>query len=195
MRFIASLLVFAAAAAPALAKTYAIDPAHSGITFKVRHLATRMPGSFNEFSGTIVYDEKKPAKSSVEAVIQAASIDTRNEKRDAHLRNPDFFDVEKYPTITFKSVKVTPQGPGRLKVAGKLSMHGVEKPVALDVESLGVMKDPQGKNRAGFSASGKFNRKDFGIVWNKTLDAGGYILGDEVTFTIDIEAIESEEAK
>jgi polyisoprenoid-binding protein YceI len=189
MRVFLTLALSLSLASSARAAAYTIDAAHSSVSFKIKHLASRVVGSFKDFSGTIEFDEKAPKKASVDATIQTASIDTRNEKRDGHLRSADFFEAEKYPTITFKSKKVEAAVKDKLKVTGDFTMHGVTKPVTLNVEYLGSAKDPAGKVRAGFSATGKLNRKDFGIVWNKALDNGGFILGDDVEVAIEIEAI------
>jgi polyisoprenoid-binding protein YceI len=163
--------------------TYEIDKGHSNVGFKIRHFAGRVPGRFTEFSGTIVFDEKDPSKSSVNAAIDAASINTDNGMRDKHLKTKDYFDVEKYPTITYKSTKVKAAGKGKYKVEGLLSLHGVEKPVTLDVEFLGLGSGPKGGSFAGFSAETKISRKDFGV--------GGMGLGDEVAISLDIEAGEA----
>lgn len=175
---------------------FQIDPAHSQVGFSVRHFFGQVPGRFNDFSGTIQFDEKHPAASSVEATIQTASIFTNEEKRDAHLRSPDFFDVEKYPTITFTSTRVTPAGKDRFKIAGALTMHGVTRPVVLDTQLLGVGAiGIEGKamgTRAGFTATLTVNRKDYGINWNKVLDNGNLMLSDEVAITLQIEAAKVE---
>lgn len=178
----------------AQAKTWKVDPVHSSVSFKVRHLFSKVPGQFNDFSGTIHFDPKKPEAASVEAEVQAASIDTDNEKRDGHLKSADFFEVETYPTITFKSTEVKPGDDG-IEVTGDFTMHGVTKPVTFEVEFLGAGPHPMmdGAMVAGFSATTTINRKDFGISWNKVLDAGGAMLGEDVEIQIDIEAIEDVE--
>ena len=170
------------------AATYDIDPAHSSVSFSIRHLVGRVPGSFSGFSGTIEYDPSKPEASVVNAVIQAASITTENETRDAHLRSADFFDVEKFPQITFASTAVRKTDAG-LEVEGKLAMHGVEKTVTLPVEILGTATDPWGKTRTGFSAELTLDRTQFGIIWNKALDQGGALLGNDVKVTLLMEAV------
>lgn len=186
------LLILAAAfavAAPALhAETYEIDASHSNVGFRVKHLVGKVPGRFTKFSGTIDYTPGKPETWKVEAVIDPASINTDNEKRDGHLRSADFFDVEKFPEMSFKSTKVTGAKGDSAKLHGLLTMHGVTKPVVLDLEIGGTVKDPWGNSKAGFSATGTVNRKDFGIVWNKTLDAGGLMLGEDVSIALEIEA-------
>lgn len=175
-----------AAALPLRAATYTIDPAHSLVGFRVRHLVAKTSGRFTRFSGTIDYAEGKPEAWKVEAKIEPASINTDNEKRDGHLRSADFFDVEKCPAMGFKSTKVVKGKDGRLTLRGDLTMHCVTKPVSLDLEVGGVAGP-----KAGFSAKGRIDRKDFGIVWNRSLDKGGAMLGDEVEVTLDIEADEA----
>lgn len=184
-----------ASAVEAAPTTYAIDTGHSNVGFSVRHFFSKVPGSFKKFSGTLVYDAAKPAEASVKAEIDAASIDTRHEKRDGHLRSEDFFFVEKHPTLTFESTKVTPAGEGKFKVDGNLTMRGVTKPVTMDVTYLGGGEVGNGESRIGFEAVTKVNRKDFGINWNRTLDQGGLMLGDDVEIRIDIEAVHKSEAK
>lgn len=164
------------------AATYDIDPAHSSVNFQIRHLAiSKVNGNFADFGGTFVYDEGKPGEWMAEATIQAASIDTDNDDRDAHLRNEDFFNVEKYPTLTFKSTGVKDG-----KLIGELTMVGVTKPVELDLEYNGAMTDPWGNEKVAFTATGKISRKDFGMTWNKALDAGGVVLGDDVKIELEI---------
>jgi len=183
--FLAALL----AAAPLFAAdTYNVDKAHSEATFTVKHLMSRVSGRFNDFSGTINIDAANPALSSVEFTINTASIDTNNADRDKHLKSPDFFDAEKNPTITFKSSKVTPAGKDKYTVDGTLTMRGVSKQVSLPVEFQGFGKDPMGNEKAGFVIETALNRKDYGIVWNRALDTGGFVLGDDVKVSIAIEA-------
>lgn len=179
--------VLAVAAPAARAESYEIDPTHSQIGFKVRHLVSKTPGRFTKFSGSIEYTPGKPASWKVTAEIDPASINTDHEKRDAHLKSADFFDVEKCKTMTFKSTKVV-AGKDSTKLHGELTMHCVTKPVVLDLEVGGTTKDPWGNDKAGFTATGKLKRKDFEIVWNKTLDAGGVMLGEDVEISIEIEA-------
>ena len=183
-----------ASAAQAAPATYAIDTNHSNVGFSVRHFFSQVPGNFTKFTGTIVYDPAKPAESTVKAEIDPSSINTRNEKRDGHLKSEDFFFVEKYPTLTFESTKVTAAGEGKLKVDGNLTMRGVTKPVTLDVTYLGSGNTGNGV-KAGFTAVTKVNRKDFGINWNKVLDQGGTMLSDDVEIRLDIEANEKTEEK
>jgi len=184
------LVALAALVAPSLAPaaTWQIDPAHSSVQFSIRHMMiSNVRGEFKTFTATATGDPLKPTEASLEATIDVSSIDTGNEKRDAHLKNPDFFDVEKFPTITFESTKIERAGDTGLKVTGNLTLHGVTKEVVLDVEGPVTVKDPQGNLKAGAHATTKINRQDFGITWSKTLDDGGLMLGDEVTITIDVE--------
>ena len=171
--------------------TYDIDTVHSNVGFKVRHLVSKVSGEFTEFDGTIVADFGNLDASSVEFTIQASSIDTRNEKRDGHLRSVDFFDVEKYPEITFKSSKITKIDDDRYAVAGVLTMHGVSKEITLTVDFLGEMT-AMGGTRAGYELTTTLNRKDFEISWNRALDAGGFVLGDDVEISINLELIKQE---
>ena len=172
-----------------LAAPWQFDPAHTGVHFKVRHLmVSSVRGDFEKVTGKIVYDEADVTKSSADITIDAASINTRVAKRDEDLRSPNFLDVAKYPTITFKSKRVDRVGNGTLKMTGDLTIHGVTKEVVLDVEGpTPAIKDPWGNIRVGGQATTKISRKDFGLVWNKTLDTGGVVVGDEVEITIDVE--------
>ncbi len=170
------------------ATTFAVDGAHSTVEFKIRHLLTRVSGNFRDFTGQIVWNPEKPAASSVEFVVQAASIDTANEKRDEHLRSGDFFDVEEHPTLSFKSKKVTAEEDGSLSVTGDFTLRGVTKTITVPVMLGGVMQDPWGRTVAGFETEFEIDRKDYDIVWNKALDHGGTILGDSVEIFIGIEA-------
>jgi polyisoprenoid-binding protein YceI len=176
---------------PAWTATWEADPAHSQVGFAIRHMMiATVRGTFNAFTAAATGDPAKPTEATIVATIQAASIDTGNEKRDGHLKTADFLDVEKHPTITFKSKKIESAGAGKAKVTGDLTLHGVTKEVVLDVEGpTQVVKDPMGNTKAGAHATTKINRKDFGIVWNKTMDGGGLMVGDEVTITIDVEAV------
>ncbi len=192
MRHRLALLVSAVivAAAPyAWCETYKIDPDHPAISFKIRHLFSKVGGTFNDFSGSFVYEPDHPEQWSAEATTQTASINTRVEARDKHLRSADFFDVEKFPTMTFKSTQVTDATPTTAKLHGMLTLHGVERPVVLDVQILGEGKDPWGNVRAGFTATTKINRKEFGIIWNKVGETGHLLLGDDVEVVLDIEGL------
>ncbi|WP_224364121.1 YceI family protein [Hyalangium versicolor] len=188
-----SAVAVAALALPslALASTWDADPAHSTSTFTVKHMMiTNVTGAFGKTEATINVDDKDITKSTVTATIDASTIDTREPKRDAHLKSPDFFDVEKFPSITFKSKKVEKAGEGKLKVTGDLTLHGVTKEVALDVTGpTSEVKDPWGNTRSGVTASTKLNRKDFGLNWNKTLETGGVLVGDEVSVVLDLSLI------
>ncbi len=190
-RFLALCLALAApAAALAQATSWNVDPAHSNASFTVRHLViSTVRGEFQKISGAVKLDEKDVAKSTVEATIETASIDTRVPDRDKHLKSPDFFDVEKYPTMTFKSTKVESAGKGKLKVTGDLTMKGVTKPVVFAVDGpTAEIKDPWGNARRGLSASTTINRRDWGLNWSKTIEAGP-VVGDEVTIQIDAELV------
>jgi polyisoprenoid-binding protein YceI len=182
-----------ALAAPAVAQTrWEIDPSHSSVQFSIRHLMiSNVRGEFTKVSGSAVQDDKDVTKSTVEATIDAASIDTREAKRDEHLKSPDFLDVAKHPTMTFKSKRIEKAGEGRYKVAGDLTLHGVTTEVVLDVEGpTPPMKDPQGRMRSGAQATAKLDRRDFGITWSKALEGGGLVVGNEVTVTIDVEGVQ-----
>lgn len=172
-----------AAQAPASAvETWAVDKVHSSATFKIRHIMANVTGQFRDFAGTIQVDRANPANSSVEFTIQTASIDTGNEGRDKHLRSADFFDAEKYPTITFKSTSVKPKSATEFDVTGDFTMHGVTKRITLPVTHLGF-----GTKKGGFEIETTLNRKDFGIEWNRALDEGGVVLGDDVKVVINLE--------
>jgi polyisoprenoid-binding protein YceI len=170
--------------------TYTIDPSHSSVHFSVRHLmVSNVRGEFSRLSGTIQFDPNNPAASSVQASIDVASINTREPQRDGHLKSADFLDVEKFPTITFTSKQVTPH-EGGATITGDLTIHGVTHPITLDVEgSTEEVKDPWGNQRIGMSGTTKLSRKEFGLTWNTSLEAGGVLIGDEVKITIDIEAL------
>ncbi len=185
---------FALVAAPLFADTFVIDKVHSEATFKVRHMMSKVSGKFDDFGGTISVDPQKPAEGKVEFTMKAASIDTGVADRDKHLRSADFFDVEKNPEITFKSVSIKPSAKKNVyDVVGDLTMHGVTKRVSLPVELLGMEKDPWGNQRAGFSLETTLNRKDYGINWNQALDNGGFLVGDDVDISINIEAVKKPE--
>lgn len=188
----ASLLVLAATGR---AEIYNVDKAHSEVLFTVRHLGiSNVTGRFNEFAGTVTGDPAKPESSSVEFTIKAASVNTADEGRDKHLRSADFFDVEKFPEITFKSSKIAARGGSKFDVTGSFTMHGTTKEITLPVTLLGPIKDPWGNEKVGFEAATSLNRKDYGIVWNKALDAGGVVLGDEVQIRINLEAAKAKPA-
>ena len=176
-----------ASVSTAFAGDYVIDGAHSSANFKIRHLVSKVSGGFNEFSGEFSFDEKNPKSFQGQFTIQAASINTNNAKRDDHLRSDDFFGVQKNPTLTFKASGLKSAGRGRYKLLGDFTMHGVTKPVTFDVEYTGSGKDPWGTQKVGFVATTKINRKDFGMSYNKVLDAGGLMLGEEVEIEVQVE--------
>jgi len=181
--------VFSIAAA-AHADTWNIDPAHTMVEFSVRHMMiSNVKGVFQKTSGTIDVNGTDPSSVQIDATIDATSIDTRVEKRDNHLKSPAFLDVARYPTITFKSTKVEADGTDKWKVTGDLTLHGVTKPVVLEVQNTQPIKDPFGKTRAGASATTTINRKDFGVSFNQPMEAGGVLIGDEVAITIEVEAV------
>jgi len=190
------LLAFAVALGlPALAAaeatTYEIDPAHSTSTFAVKHLVvSTVRGGFGKTAGTIHIDDKDLSKSNVEATIDVNTIDTRVEDRDKHLKSPDFFDAAKYPTITFKSTKVQKAGGDKLKVTGDLTIKDRTKPITLDVTYSRPVTGMKGETRRAFSATGKLNRKDYGLTWSKTVEAGP-VVGDQIQLAIDIEAVKA----
>jgi polyisoprenoid-binding protein YceI len=170
---------------------YDIDSAHSHIDFSIRHLViAKVRGRFTQFTGAIELDSADLSKSKVGVEITAASISTNEDKRDAHLRSADFFDVEKHPLITFTSQRVEPDGRN-WKVIGALSIHGVTREVVLQAESLGSAKDPWGNERIAFSAKTTIDRKEFGLHWNQVLEAGGFMVGDKVEIQLDVEAVKA----
>ncbi len=171
--------------------SWEIDATHSQATFSVKHMMiSTVRGHFEVLSGKLHIDEDHPDNSWVEAEVDAASINTRDAKRDGHLRSPDFFDVEKYPKITFKSTKVTPTGNNEYRVTGDLTMHGVTKEETFHADYSGQVKDLYGLQRAAFSVKGKINRKDFGLNWNVGLEAGGVLVGEDVNIEIDLAAVQ-----
>jgi polyisoprenoid-binding protein YceI len=188
------LAALAATASFAAAESvkYTVDQAHSEVGFDIRHFFSKVHGRFNTFQGTIVFDPKNPAATSVDATADAKSIWTDNEKRDGHLRSADFFAADSFPVLSIKSTKVTSAGEGKYKVAGDLTLRGVTKPVVFDAEFLGAgAVGVGGQNwgtKAGFSATTVINRQDFGIKWNKVLDSGGMMLDDKVTLVLNLEA-------
>jgi polyisoprenoid-binding protein YceI len=174
------------------ADNFVVDKNHSEATFQVRHLVSRVSGKFDDFAGAISVDQENPTASSVEFTIKTPSINTGVADRDKHLKSADFFEVAKYPEISFKSTSVKPSSRKDVyDVTGNLTMHGVTKTITLPVEFLGFARDPRGNQRAGFSTHVVLNRKDYGINWNKTLDAGGTLLSDDVDITVNIEAAKS----
>jgi polyisoprenoid-binding protein YceI len=190
----AALATAAIITLPVRADVYTIDKAHSEVSFQVRHLVTQVRGKFDDYQGTINLDPAKLENSSVDFSIKADSIDTDLADRDKHLRSPDFFDVEKFPAITFKSKGIRKSGKDTYAVLGTLTMRGVSKDVTLPVTFLGTVKDPWGNEKAGFSTELTLNRKDYGINWNAALDNGGVVLGDDVKISINLETQKQKEA-
>jgi len=192
-KIITSISTIIALALPtfAFASTWTIDPEHSNVEFKVKHLmVSNVKGNFDKHTGVVELNDKDITKSKVEVSIDTNSVNTKVQKRDEHLRSADFFDVAKFPAMTFVSKKVAKAGKDKLKVTGDLTLHGVTKQVVLDVEGPSKeSKDPWGNIRRGATASTKINRKDFGLVWNAALETGGVVVGDEVTITLEIEMI------
>jgi polyisoprenoid-binding protein YceI len=173
--------------------TWNLDPAHTAAEFKVKHMMiANVKGHFSKISGLLVRDASDPAKDRVEATIEAASLETRNEQRDGHLKSPDFFDVEKFPTLHFKSTGIKIAGEGELSVEGDLTIRGVTRKVRFAVEGpTPPAKDPWGNTRIGVSATTKINRKDFGLTWNTALETGGVLVGDDITITLDAQFVKA----
>jgi polyisoprenoid-binding protein YceI len=173
--------------------TWNIDPAHTSVEFKVKHMMiANVKGHFSKVSGVLTRNESDPAKDRIEATIEAGSIQTRDEQRDAHLKSADFFHVEKFPTLHFRSTGVSVVGGGELSVEGDLTIHGVTKKVNFAVEGpTPPAKDPWGNTRIGLSASTKINRKDFGLTWNAALETGGILVGDDITITLDAQIVKA----
>ena len=172
-------------------KTWTIDSSHSSANFSLKHMMiAKVNGGFEKMSGTLQFDPQNPADLKVEASIEAASINTREPQRDTHLKSADFFDVEKYPTLNFQSKEVQPLSDGQFRIQGDLTIHGVTKSVLLEVEGLSQeLKDPWGNPRLGLSASTRIKRKEFGLTWNAALEAGGVLVGDDVTITLDVQFV------
>ena len=194
-KLLAAVALSALATLPLHAETFAVDAAHSEVGFQIRHFVSQTRGRFNEFSGMVDLDPKNLPASSVDIKIKAASIDTNQPDRDKHLRSADFFDVEKFPEITFKSKSVKPTGENTFDVLGTLTLHGVSKDVTLPVTYSGQIKDQRGNVHAGFSTAVTINRKDFGINFNQALDNGGVVLGEDVKVNIDLETVKKDAAK
>ncbi len=182
-------------ATPAAATVWDFDPAHTGVHFSVKHLmVSTVRGEFAKVAGTVILDPQDPSRSSITATIDAASIQTRDAQRDAHLRSPDFLDVERFPTLEFKSTKLV-RTPDGYQVTGDLTIHGVTRSVVLEVETNDLeLTDPWGNLRRGAAATTRINRKDFGLGWNMALEAGGFVVGDEVKIQIDLEVIHPAQA-
>jgi len=169
------------------AAVYKVDSVHSTVGFTIRHFVSNVSGNFRDFDGMIHYDKAQPAAAKVELTVRAASIDTANGDRDNHLRSPDFFDVEKFHALSFASTSVKPVDADTLEVTGQLTLHGVTRQVTIPVDILGTLSTPRGE-KAGFETGFPVNRKDYGILWNRVLDSGGAVLGDDVKVYIAIEA-------
>lgn len=182
-------LILAFSSSSACAATYKVDLDHTTVSFKIRHLFSNVIGTFKQFEGTFDYEPGTPETWKVNATVQTASIDTNVKERDNHLRSPDFFDAEKYPTLTFVSSKVTDATAESAKLEGLLTIHGIGQPVVFDLVINGVGKDPWGNTRASFTATVKINRKDFGLTWNKALESGQLLVGEEVTITLEVEGL------
>ena len=179
----------AASVLPAGLVEYEVDPSHTQVMFKVRHMGiSTVTGRFGRFAGTFAYDPEDPAASWLTATIDAASIDTDNDRRDNHLRSPDFFAADSYPTLTFQSSRVEPTGEGRLRVAGDLSIRGVTRPVVLDVALEGAALGQEGRPMTGWTAEATINRMDYGLRWNRLTEAGGWVVADEVRILLEVEA-------
>ena len=192
-RYITPMIAILALAIPVFsyASTWQMDPDHSSFQFKIRHLTvSNVKGDFSKAKGVVTIDEKDITQLKVEVTIDAASVNTSHAKRDEHLRGPDFFDVTKYPTITFVSKKVMKADTNRLKVIGDLTLRGVTREISVDVEGpTPEVKDPWGSFRRGATATTKINRRDFGMTWNKVLDTGGFLVGEDVDIYVEVELV------
>jgi polyisoprenoid-binding protein YceI len=178
-----------AATTAAATRTYEIDKAHSEAAFQVRHLLTKVRGQFADFEGAIVFDPDAPETGSVRFTIQAASINTNEPARDAHLRSADFFAVDDHPTLTFVSRRVQSRNAAQFDVVGDLTIRGITRTVTLEATYLGAAKDPWGHDKVAFEAETTLNRKDFGLLWNAALETGGFLVGDEVRVLLSVQAI------
>jgi polyisoprenoid-binding protein YceI len=177
-----------AVAAPLAGATWQIDSSHSSAQFAVRHMmVSNVRGEFSGVRGTVESDPATPAQSKIDVTIDATTVNTREAKRDAHLKTADFLDVEKHPAMTFRSKRVEPAGPGKLKVTGDLTLRGTTREVVLDVEGPSAPVTMRGTQRTGASATTRISRSDFGLTWNRAIEAGGVVVGDEVTITLDVE--------
>lgn len=182
-------------ASPVLASHYEIDSDHSSVAFKIRHMFSKTIGHFKKFKGQIEYSPDKNKTWSTNVEIEATSLDTDQKKRDEHLRSAEFFDVKKFPKLVFVSKEVSDVDGNNFKLKGDLTIHGITKPVVLSVETGGEGTDPWGNKRRGFTATTKINRKDFGLTWNKALETGGFLIGEDVEINIEIEALQKEKGK
>ena len=188
---LAAVLLLAAPPARAAMETYTIDPEHTNVGFRISHLVfSKVSGRFDKFEGTIALDPSDLTKGSVEVSIDTASIDTNEPARDKHLRSDAFFDVEKFPKMTFNSARVRKVAPEKLRVEGTLTIRGVSKPVTLDVDVLGFGPDPYGGHRAGFEARTRINRQDYGVSWNDVVEGGGVLVGNDVDIILNVEAVQ-----
>ena len=191
-RAMQGLVVSSVVATTAWATDYKIDPTHTSVGFKVKHLAiSSVPGKFVDVKGSFSFDPAKIESSKAEAEIAVASVDTNEAKRDDHLKSPDFLDSTKFPSITFKSNKVEKISNSEFNAVGDLTIHGVTKPVTLKVTYGGAAKDPWGNERAAFLATTKINRKDFGLTWNKVLETGGLLVGEDVEISLEVEGVKA----
>lgn len=191
-RAMQGLVVSGLVATTAWATDYKIDPTHTSVGFKVKHLAiSSVPGKFVDVKGSFSFDPAKIESSKAEAEIAVASVDTNEAKRDDHLKSPDFLDSTKFPSITFKSNKVEKISNSEFNAVGDLTIHGVTKPVTLKVTYGGAAKDPWGNERAAFLATTKINRKDFGLTWNKVLETGGLLVGEDVEISLEVEGVKA----
>ena len=191
-KLLVSLLSVVPVLASAATSTWSVDASHSQVGFSVKHLViSNVRGEFGAYQGKLALDESEPAKSTVEATIDVNSINTKVADRDAHLKSADFFDAAKYPSITFKSTKVAKAGKDKLKVTGDLTLHGVTKPVVLDVSTSPEVKGMYGETRRAFAATTKISRKDYGLTWNKLVEAGPAV-GDEVTIALELEVVKDQ---
>jgi polyisoprenoid-binding protein YceI len=192
-RYIAPMIGLFVLAVPVFthAVTWEMDPAHSSFQFKVRHMTvSNVKGDFGKLRGVVIIDDKDITQMKVEVAIEATSVNTGHAQRDEHLRGPDFFDIAEYPTITFVSRKVIKADADRLRVIGDLTIHGVTREITVDVEGpTPEVKDPGGNLRRGATATTKINRRDFGMTWNKVLDSGGLVVGDEVNIYVEVELV------
>ena len=171
-----------------IATNWQLDPVHSSVDFAVRHLMiASVKGSFDELAGSVTIDPENQSAPSVDVTIQTASINTRQPQRDAHLRSPDFFDAEQFPTLEFKGGRIEGDVDSEFKLFGDLTIRDVTRPIVLDVTKEGEGSDPWGNNRLGFSATTKIDRRDFGLTWNQALETGGFVVGDEIKISIDVQ--------
>lgn len=191
-RVLQGLVVSSVVTTSAWATDYKIDPTHTSVGFKVKHLAiSSVPGKFVDVKGSFSFDPAKIENAKAEAEISVASIDTNEAKRDDHLKSPDFLDAAKFPSIAFKSKKIEKVSNSEFNAVGDLTIHGVTKPVTLKVTYGGAAKDPWGNERAAFLATAKINRKEFGLTWNKVLETGGLVVGEDVEISLEVEGIKA----